>query len=327
MNRISTCLTAFTASAVLLHTAQSADVTVESLNSRMSAMESRLVTIEESLVGDSGGYEYSDQATLDATNSGNTTDTSPNSGNTIDTSPNAGTTYVIQDGDTLGSIARKHGVERADLLSSNRLSEGQPIYIGETLLISGEAPEVAPKTDNSEIAETPKPAPVKKNAVVVGETKKPTPQTTPSKSDKNIHIVAKGDTLMGISRQYKVDVNSLKTANGLRTDVIGLGQKITIPSATTVANNTPAPVKETTKQDAKYEYENPLLSKGETYGYYTVNKGDNLYGLARDFFTSMAELQRVNRLGGKTLIFPGNELIVPTSKYNAYHQNGDVAQR
>ncbi len=318
MNRISTCLTALTASAVLLHTAQSADVTVESLNSRMTAIESRLISIEEALQGQSGGYQYSDQATLEATNSGNT----------INLSANSGKTYVIQDGDTLGSIARKHGVERSALLSSNRLSEGQPIYIGETLVIPGEAPKAAPEVDNTKIAEAPKPAPVKKDAVVVGETKKPAPASTPGKTEKKVHIVAKGDTLMGISRQYKVDVNSLKAANGLRTDVIGLGQKITIPTGTSVASNTTAPKKTTdAKQDAQYEYENPLLNKGETYGYYTVNKGDNLYALARDFFTSMAELQRVNRLGAKTLIYPGNELIVPTSKYNAYHQNGEVAQR
>lgn len=317
MNRITTCLTAFTVSAVLLHTAQSADVTVESLDSRMSAIESRLISIEGALHGESGEYKYSDQATLDATNSSNT----------INLSANSGKTYVIQDGDTLGSISRKHGVERATLLSSNRLSEGQPIYIGETLVIPGEAPKAAPETDKSKIAEAPKPAPVKKNEVVVGETKKPAPKSTPEKSDKKVHIVAKGDTLTGISRQYKVDVNALKAANGLRTDVIGLGQKITIPAGATVAANTSTLKKTETKQDAKYEYENPLLSKGETYGYYTVNNGDNLYALARDFFTSMAELQRVNRLGAKTLIFPGNELIVPTSKYNAYHQNGEVAQR
>ena len=64
-----------------------------------------------------------------------------------------------------------------------------------------------------------------------------------------------------------------------------------------------------------------------TYGFYTVAKGDNLYALARDFFTTMAELQRINNLGSSTTIFPGNDLIVPTSKYNAYHQKGEVANR
>jgi LysM repeat protein len=57
-----------------------------------------------------------------------------------------------------------------------------------------------------------------------------------------------------------------------------------------------------------------------------VNKGDNLYALARDFFTTMSELQRINRLGASTTIFPGNEIIVPTAKYNAYHKVGETGE-
>ena len=157
----------------------------------------------------------------------------------------------------------------------------------------------------------------------------------------------KGDTLTGIARKNSTTVAMLKSANGLKSDVISLGQSLTIPAASSpkpaastgvqMANHvTTAPEK---SQDVKYEYENELLSVSETYGYvrqflsiyyksyYKVNKGDNLYALARDFFTTMAELQRVNRLGSSTLIYPGNELIVPTGKYNSYHNNGNVAQR
>jgi len=49
--------------------------------------------------------------------------------------------------------------------------------------------------------------------------------------------------------------------------------------------------------------------------------------LARDFFTTMSELQRINRLGRSTTIFPGHEIIVPPAKYNAYHKTGEVAKR
>jgi LysM repeat protein len=41
----------------------------------------------------------------------------------------------------------------------------------------------------------------------------------------------------------------------------------------------------------------------------------------------MSELQRINNLGSSTLIRPGDEIIVPTSKYNAYHKTGEVANR
>ncbi len=137
--------------------------------------------------------------------------------------------------------------------------------------------------------------------------------------------MVKGDTLTSLSKKYGASVDSLKSANGLRTDTISLGQKLKIPTVQTASSgSTPAPSK---SQSSSFEYDSELLRSEETYGYYTVNNGDNLYALARDFFTTMAELQRINRLGGSTVIYPGNELIVPTTKYNAYHKTGEVATR
>lgn len=225
---------------------------------------------------------------------------------------------MIQDGDTLGSIAKKHGVERSELLTANRLSEGQPIYIGETLLIPGSTVVENKKDESTKVAEKSKPADANQKSVVVGETK--TPQANGS---EKFHTVKKGDTLTSIARTHKTDVATLKKTNGLKSDVISLGQKLKLPVAGTVAQTETAPA----PQGASYEYDNPLLKSDETYGYYTVRKGDNLYALARDFFSSMSELQRLNRLGSSTLIYPGDELIVPTSKYNAYHNQGEMAQR
>ncbi len=310
MNRIATTLITLTASAFFCQSSEAADAGTDSLNSRMIAIEARLESLEKALLGQTGSYSYQDQATIDATN-GKTADSTPQT--------TSSKTYVIQDGDTLGSIARKHGVERTELLSANRLSEGQPIYIGETLLIPGAAaPEGPPAPEKKqEVVKTNTPPPAKEKSVVVGETKK----------SASSHTVVKGDTLTSIARKYSTQVPALKSANGLKNDVLILGQKLTIPAAgTKVAKNDSAPAP-SNKQDAEYEYENPLLKNSETYGYYTVRKGDNLYALARDFFSNMSELQRLNRLGNSTLIYPGDELIVPTSKYNAYHGAGDVAQR
>lgn len=256
-------------------------------------------------MSETGSYSYSNEATRNATNGGSTPQEKSEQ-----------KTYMIQDGDTLGSIARKHGVERSELLKENRLSEGQPIYIGETLRIPM-GPEEATSSENTKVAETPKPADAKKKSVVVGETG----NTSEKKTAANFHTVKKGDTLTSISRTYGTDVETLKSTNGLKSDVISLGQKLKLPAANEVAS------KKKEKQEPGYEYDNPLLKSNETYGYYTVRKGDNLYALARDFFSSMGELQRLNRLGSSTLIYPGDELIVPTSEYNAYHNQGDVAQR
>jgi N-acetylmuramoyl-L-alanine amidase len=44
------------------------------------------------------------------------------------------------------------------------------------------------------------------------------------------HVIARGDTLSGIAAQYRVSVETLRRANGLRGDVIRTGQTLTIPS-------------------------------------------------------------------------------------------------
>ena len=319
MNRIATTLTTLTASALLCQSLGAAEPTIEALSSKITALESRISSLEAAVAGDSS-YSYSNTAVIEATK-----------GVQPSTAPASNGTYVIQDGDTLGKIAKKFSIERKSLLEANRLSEGQPIYIGETLMIPGAAPAPAPAS-NANIAEAGKPADAKKDSLVVGETKQetgaPASVPAPAPTATKAHKVVKGDTLTSVAKKYQTTVASLKSANGLRSDTISLGQTLKIPVTQTAANvSKPAPETKKQEQDSAYQYDNELLRSDETYGYYTVNKGDNLYALARDFFTTMSELQRINRLGASTTIFPGDEIIVPTAKYNAYHKTGEMANR
>lgn len=52
---------------------------------------------------------------------------------------------------------------------------------------------------------------------------------TPKKPQTRYHNIAKGDTLWGISRRYKVSIPAIKTANGLSSDLIRPGQTLRIP--------------------------------------------------------------------------------------------------
>ncbi len=326
MNRTATTLATLT-SFLLVGGLAAADPATAALEARINSIESRLNSIEATLGAEVGSSAYQQNAMLEATRAGETVGGQtekipspplPETKAPALASDEASTTYVIQDGDTLGKIAAKFKIERKALLEANRLSEGQPIYIGETLMIPGQP---APTADTKKIADTKTPE-AKQDAVVVGETKKPGPAPT------SVHTVAKGDTLTSLAKKYGTSVESLKSANGLRGDVISLGQALKIP-AKDAGSQASAPQPEAGKpeQSSAFQYDNPLLKSDETYGYYTVAKGDNLYALARDFFTTMAELQRINNLGSSTTIFPGDDLIVPTSKYNAYHQKGEMANR
>lgn len=45
------------------------------------------------------------------------------------------------------------------------------------------------------------------------------------------HVVVKGDSLWGLSRQYNVTVEALQQANGLTNTQINVGQTLAIPTA------------------------------------------------------------------------------------------------
>ena len=49
-----------------------------------------------------------------------------------------------------------------------------------------------------------------------------------AKSSGNVHVVEKGETLYSISRRYNLTVDVLKRLNGLRDNIIAIGQKLII---------------------------------------------------------------------------------------------------
>ena len=62
--------------------------------------------------------------------------------------------------------------------------------------------------------------------VIMANTPPPAPLTT--------YTIKRGDTLSGIAVRYKVSLNDLRKANGLSSDVLRVGQVLTIPTSPTV---------------------------------------------------------------------------------------------
>ena len=204
------------------------------------------------------------------------------------TEPGPVKTYVIQEGDMISEIAQANNITRELLLEANNMKNGQQIYIGDTLKIpTAPAPAPTPAKDS------PKPQVADRTPV--------------SNGSFATYTVRYGDTLTRIARNQGVSVAAIKSANGLSSDSIAGGQKLKIPAkGSTGGANT------STTQTASAE----TGREGESYGLYTVQKGDTIYSLARDFYTTQGEIQSLNELENSR-IFPGDELIVPTSKYYA----------
>lgn len=119
--------------------------------------------------------------------------------------------------------------------------------------------------------------------------------------------VAKGDTLWSIARRHDVAVKQLAAANGIgSTDPLQLGQRLIIPGS---ESPSPANGQTTAKQVATEEAKQTSADPARQVEY-TVQRGDSLYAISRQFDVSVEELQAWNRLDKSEVLRPSQRLIV-----------------
>ena len=135
--------------------------------------------------------------------------------------------YTIRKNDTLGGIARRHGMSAATLANYNGLTLKSKIYAGKTLRI---------------------PATVKTTSSVT--------KTSAAPADGSVYVVKSGDTLGGIAQKHGVRTADLAAANNLdvRKPIL-VGQKLIIPAgagkkAATAASSSAAKPAASTKKAA-----------------------------------------------------------------------------
>lgn len=170
-----------------------------------------------------------------------------------------------------------------------------------------------------EKVETPPPAPVleKESQQVAGPepqvAKSATPAADGVEKGFTYYTIKFGDNLGKIAKHHGISIGALMSFNGIKNpDKISGGQKLKIPSkekAESLSKVRPSSTPLVASADGK-----PL--PGDAYGIYTVQTGDTLYDLARDFFTTEKEIQDLNKMGDKTNIVPGQDLIVPMAEYS-----------
>jgi LysM repeat protein len=116
-------------------------------------------------------------------------------------------TYVVQYGDTLSSIAYRHGVSTQTLASANNIYNQNLIRRGQRLVIPGVGTTAAPSYSSS----------------------------------GSVHVVQRGENLYRIALHYGTTVQALALANNLSsTSLIYVGQRLTISGGGS-ASPAPAP--------------------------------------------------------------------------------------
>jgi LysM repeat protein len=194
------------------------------------------------------------------------------------TAPVTGGTYTVRAGDSLGGIARRHGVALTALLGANGFTAASLILPGQSITLPAGAVVQRPAI------EIPAPTPA------------PSPAPTPTPATAGTYTVRAGDSLGRIAQRHQVGLNALLAVNGFTvTSLILPGQAISLPAGSVTAPAASA---------------SPSTSSGSG-GSYTIRAGDSLGGIAQRYGVSLAALLTANGFATSSLIVPGQTIALP----------------
>lgn len=105
-----------------------------------------------------------------------------------------------------------------------------------------------------------------------------------------IYVLNSGDTIESISQTIGIDPAVLYQINNFPPNFVPMpGQSIIIPK----------------KQDINFDY-------------YTIKKGDNLYGIAQRYNVDVTTLAKINGLKLTDFIYPNQTILVPKNGVKLY---------
>ena len=178
--------------------------------------------------------------------------------------------YVVEKGDNLSTIAKKHNVSIDDLkkwnnLESNSIQLESKLKIADITINNEEKTEVGPKTEIRNVEYT----------------------------------VQRGDNLGTIARKNNVAVSDIKLWNDLSDDNIQLGDKLIVAKKLIVDNSQSVAEKSTKKEKAP---------KNQKDDHYYVQKGDSLFSIAKKYpGVTVSDIKKWNGINGNSLK-PGMKL-------------------
>ncbi|GAB3524636.1 hypothetical protein GCM10027402_20390 [Arthrobacter monumenti] len=191
-------------------------------------------------------------------------------------------TYTVKSGDTIGAIARRHGISTQSVLAANGLNMRSVIYPGQKIKLSGSSAP-APQQQRQE------PRNVKKQK--------------PANSSASSYTVRSGDTISAIARRHGVSTQHILELNGLNIrSVIYPGQNIKVSGSRVAPQSNEPNVIQKPKAPAKQK---------KSSGSYTVKSGDTLGAIASRHGVSLSALLQANNMRLNSVIYPGNKLSIP----------------
>jgi len=128
------------------------------------------------------------------------------------------------------------------------------------------------------------------------------------KSVRHTYTVRRGDYLGKIADRYNVSISSLRKWNGIRGSRIAIGQRLVIYKQEKVRIQ----VKPTSSDIEVVKIAKPKIDKDAETTKHTVQRGENLNGIAAQYGVSVSQLKDWNNLSG-SLIKVGQSLQIKAS--------------
>ena len=128
------------------------------------------------------------------------------------------------------------------------------------------------------------------------------------------YVVKSGEHLSSIAKKYNCSVAEIKTWNGITSNTVKPGKRLTIY----VYEKKPAERKAVVQSEKS---ENKTISSTENkepkntsanFKFYTIQKGDSLYRIAQKNNTTVEEIKRLNNFGANYNLLPGKKIKVGT---------------
>ncbi len=141
----------------------------------------------------------------------------------------------------------------------------------------------------------------------------PTPTAIPIEENPCIHVVQPGDTLFSIATENEVTLDALVAANaqylgGSAYTPLQIGWALQIPGC---GEPTPTVTPTGSSETAPNENAPPSATPASGEVIHTVQPGEGIYSIARQYGVSPQAIIDANGLANPNLIHPGDQLIIP----------------
>ena len=130
-----------------------------------------------------------------------------------------------------------------------------------------------------------------------------------------LYRIRRGDNLSRIAKRFKTRVSKIKEMNGIRGHRITAGDQILVPGVP--AATTAQRAKLAQSRRARTTPASSHQPAGFNEVSYVVQRGDNLWTIARKLDTRVRYIKERNKVGTNNLLKPGDSLLVPVPYYAA----------